>query len=105
MEKFYYTIGEVAELLGESTSLVRFWTNSFPSLLKPTRNAKGNRLYKEGEVELLRQIHHLVKDKGFTLDGARAQITASRASVAGTVRAIETLKAIRSQLVEIKENI
>ena len=51
MEKYLYTIGEVAEILGESTSLVRFWANEFPKFIKPERNAKGNRLFKKEDVE------------------------------------------------------
>ena len=66
MEKLYYTIGEVSEILGESASLVRFWTNSFPKVLKPKRNAKGNRLYTKDDLAALQQIHLLVKEQGMT---------------------------------------
>ena len=63
MEKLYYTIGEVASILGESTSLVRFWSNSFEKYIKPHRNAKGNRLYTADDIELLKQVYYLVKIK------------------------------------------
>ena len=53
MEKLYYTIGEAAEILGESTSLVRFWSNSFPKYIKPKRNAKGNRLFTAEDMDCL----------------------------------------------------
>lgn len=105
MEKLYYSIGETAEILGESVSLVRFWTNSFPKLLKPRRNAKGNRQYTAADVELLKQIHYLVKDKGLTLEGAEKQLTAGKASVSNSVKALDSLKAIRAQLMEIKNSI
>ena len=75
MEKLFYTIGEVAEEIGESVSLVRFWTNSYPKLVKPKRNAKGNRLYSATDIETLKQLHYLVKDNGLTLDGAVRKIT------------------------------
>lgn len=104
MEKLYYSIGEVAEILGEAPSLVRFWTNTFSRFLKPSRNGKGNRQYKAEEVEVLKQIHLLVKDKGLTLEGAAKQLAEGRQSVSNSVKALESLKAIREQLVEIKEN-
>ena len=56
MEKIYYSIGETAEILGESTSLVRFWTNSFEKFLNPRRNAKGNRIYTADEIDTLKEI-------------------------------------------------
>ena len=105
MEKLFYTIGEVAEEIGESVSLVRFWTNSYPKLVKPKRNAKGNRLYSASDVETLKQLHFLVKDKGLTLDGAVRKITGEKASVSNSVKAIDSLKAIRAQLMEIKNSI
>ena len=72
MEKVFYTIGEVAEILGESASLVRYWTNTFSKFLKPKRNAKGNRLYKKEDIDTIKQIHLLVKTEGMTLEGASA---------------------------------
>jgi len=105
MEKLYYTISETAELLGESVSLVRFWSNSFPKLIKPKRNAKGNRQYTVADIEVLKQIHFLVKDKGLTLEGAGKQISAEKSPVSNSVKAIESLKEIRAQLMEIKNSI
>lgn len=105
MEKLFYTIGEVAEEIGESVSLVRFWTNSYPKLVKPRRNAKGNRLYSASDIETLKQLHYLVKDKGLTLDGAVRKITGEKASVSNSVKALDSLKAIRAQLMEIKNSI
>lgn len=105
MEKLFYSISETADILGESVSLVRFWSNSFPKLLKPRRNAKGNRQYTAEDIEVLKQIHYLVKDKGLTLEGAEKQLSASRASVSNSVKAIESLKEIRAQLMEIKNSI
>ena len=105
MEKLFYSIGEVAGILGESVSLVRFWSNSFPRLIKPQRNAQGNRQFSAADVETFKQIHHLVKDKGLTLEGAAQQLAADRRGVDRNVKAIESLKEIRAQLVEIKKNI
>jgi DNA-binding transcriptional MerR regulator len=105
MEKLYYSIGEVAEALGESVSLVRFWSNSFPKLTKPQRNAKGNRQFTAADLATFKQIHYLVKERGLTLEGAALQLSADRRPVDRSVKAIESLKQIRAQLVEIKKNI
>ncbi len=105
MEKLYYSISEAAEILGESVSLVRFWSNSFPKLLKPKRTAKGNRQYTAQDIELLKQIHFLVKDKGLTLEGAAKQISVAKASVSNSVKAIDSLKEIRAQLMGIKNSL
>ncbi len=104
MERLYYTISEVAQILGESVSLVRFWSNSFPKFVNPRRNAKGNRLYTKSNLEALSQIHYLVKEQGLTLEGAARQMAADRASVEGRVKAIESLKSIRAQLDDILKN-
>ena len=105
MEKLYWTIGEVAGLLGENVSAVRFWTNSFPELLKPVRTAKGDRRYTADDIETLRQIRFLLKDKGYSLEGAKQQFAADRAKVSGRVKAIGILEGIRERLVEIKKSL
>ncbi|MGN0201327.1 MAG: MerR family transcriptional regulator [Candidatus Cryptobacteroides sp.] len=104
-EKLYYTIGEVSSLLGESTSLVRFWTNSFSRFLKPKRNAKGNRLYTSEDIAVLKQIHLLVKVQGMTLDGAAKKMSADKKAVDGKVKVLESLKNIRKQLVEVRKSL
>ena len=105
MEKIYYSIGETAEILGESTSLVRFWTNSFEKFLNPRRNAKGNRIYTTDEIDTLKQIHLLVKEQGMTLEGAARKLAEDRRSVDSRVKALDTLKEIRAQLVEIRSSL
>ena len=103
MEKIYWTIGEVAELLGEAPSAVRFWANSFPKYVKPARNAKGNRQFTAADVEALKRIRHLVKEEGLTLEGAARKMAGDHRKVDARVRALETLRSIRSRLVEVKE--
>ncbi len=105
MEKLYYTIGEVAEILDENTSLVRFWSNSFTKYLKPKRNAKGNRLYTKEDLETLKQIHYLVKEQGMTLDGAAKKMAADRKKVDSKVKVLDSLKTIRKQLVSVKKSL
>lgn len=92
-------------MLGESSSLVRFWTNSFSRYLKPKRNAKGNRLYTQEEIEVLKQIHLLVKVQGMTLDGAAKKMSSDKKAVDGKVKVLESLRSIREQLVEVRKSL
>ncbi len=103
MDKLYYTIGEVSEILGENASLVRFWSNSFPKYIKPKRNAKGNRLYTAEDLECLKQVHLLVKEQGMTLEGASKKLAADRKKIEGRVKVLDSLKEIRKQLVAVKK--
>lgn len=105
MEKLYYTIGEAAEVIGESVSLVRYWSDNFSRFLKPHRNAKGNRLYTADDIEVLKQIYHLVKVNGMTLSGASKKMLEDRKRVESRVKAVDSLKAIRQQLVEIRKTL
>lgn len=103
MEKMFYTIGEVADILGESTSLVRFWSNSFPTFIKPERNAKGNRRFTPSDVDTLKQIHLLVKGNGMTLEGAAKKMRESHRTVDSRTKALDSLKEIRRQLADVKK--
>ena len=105
MEKFFYTIGEVADILGESTSLVRFWSNEFPKFIKPKRNAKGNRLFSKEDVDTFKHIHLLVKVQGLTLEGAATRLSGDRKEVISKSRVLDTLKSIRQQLSEIRQDL
>lgn len=105
MEKFLYTVGEVADILGENTSLVRFWANEFPKFIKPQRNAKGNRLFTKEDVETFKYIHVLVKVEGLTLEGAAKRLKGDRKDVINKARVLESLRNIRQQLTEIKEDL
>lgn len=105
MEKYLYTIGEVSEILGESTSLVRFWSNEFPKFIRPQRNAKGNRLFTKEDVETFKHIHLLVKVEGLTLEGAAKRLKGDRKDVINKARVLESLRNIRKQLDEIKEDL
>ena len=105
MEKYLYTIGEVADILGENVSLVRFWSNEFPKFIKPQRNAKGNRLYTKDDIETFKHIHLLVKVEGLTLEGAAKRLKGDRKDVISKARVLETLKSIRQQLTEIRNDL
>lgn len=105
MDKLYYTVGEVAEILGESTSAVRFWANSFPKFIKPRRNAKGNRMFTPTDVEAFKQIHLLVKENGMTLEGAAKKMAGEKGQIEDRVKVLESLKKMRGQLEEIKKSL
>lgn len=105
MEKYLYTVGEVAEILGENTSLVRFWANEFPKFIRPQRNAKGNRLFTKEDVETFKHIHLLVKVEGLTLEGAAKRLKGEKKDVINKARILETLKGIRTQLAEIRQDL
>ena len=102
MEKYFYTVGEVAEILGESTSLVRFWANEFPKFIRPQRNAKGNRLFSKEDVETFKHIHVLVKLEGLTLEGAAKRLAGEKKNLVNKTKVLESLKDIRQQLSEIR---
>lgn len=105
MEKLFYRIGEVADILGENVSLVRFWSDSFPKFIRPRRNAKGNRLYTVADVEMFKRIHFLVKTAGLTLEGVARQLQEDTSKVDHAVRVLESLRRIRAQLTEIRNGL
>jgi DNA-binding transcriptional MerR regulator len=103
-QKMYYTIGEVADIFSVNHSLIRFWEKEFP-ILKPKKNKKGNRLFTPTDLENLRIIFHLVKERGFTLEGARKKMRENKGDVAKNVDVVNKLIAIRARLVTIRENL
>ncbi len=104
VEKLYYQIGEVAEMFAEPVSTIRFWENEF-EILKPKKNNKGNRLFTQDDLKNLRVIHHLLREKGMTIDGARRYLKLNREEADFKMEIAESLKNIRSMLLEIKENL
>lgn len=105
LEKLYYSIGEVADILGESTSLVRFWSDTFSDFVKPERNKKGNRKFTPSDVESLKVIHHLVKDLKMTLDGAAARMKVDRSGLDKKTEVVGRLRGIRESLLEISKSL
>lgn len=103
MRKILYTIGEVADILGENVSLVRFWSDTFPKFIRPVRNAKGNRMFSDEDVTTFRQIHYLVRT-GLTLEGVAKRLRDDRASVETELKVLDSLKSIRDQLVEVRSS-
>lgn len=105
-EKLFYSMGEVAELFDVNQSLIRHWESQF-SVLRPKRNKKGNRLFSPQDVENLKLIYHLVKERGMTLDGAKKALRQHRSDggVRRDAELMERLQRIRSLLLEVREDL
>ena len=101
--KLYYSIGEVAAMLGVRTSVLRFWENEF-DCLKPVKTSRGARNYTEHDIELLRRIHYLTRECGYTLEGAREQMR-SRPVEDPKMEVVNNLTDLRNFLVELKETL
>jgi DNA-binding transcriptional MerR regulator len=104
VEKLYYAIGEVAEMLGEPISTIRFWENEF-DVLKPMKNKKGNRLFTPSDIKNLKIIHHLLKDEGMTLSGAKKRLSEKWVETDYKYEINESLMKIKTMLLDIKDNI
>ena len=104
IEKLYYSIGEVAEIFGVAPSLIRFWETEF-DVIKPKKNRKGNRQFTKEDIDNVRTIYHLVKEKGFTLQGAKEMLRNDNQSVRDKMELLESLKNVRTFLVELREKL
>ena len=103
-EKLFYTIGETAKMFNVNVSLIRFWEKEF-SILKPKKNNKGNRLFTQKDFDNLKTIYFLVKEKGYTLDGAKRKIKENKEDKTDHLTVIRHLKEIRKFLVELKDQL
>lgn len=98
LNKKYYRIAEVAELIGVPASTLRFWETQFPSVLKPRRNAGGTRFYRPSDVEALRMIHYLLKERGLKVEAARAELARNPEGTTRRYEVVARLRSIRSRL-------
>ena len=103
-EKRYYGIGEVAKAFDVNTSLIRFWEKEF-DILKPKKNAKGNRKFTPEDIKNLKFIFHLVKERGFTLEGAKTHLKEERKKSLDTFEIISKLENVKAQLNKIKSEL
>ncbi|MDC8001079.1 MerR family transcriptional regulator [Aequorivita todarodis] len=103
-EKLYYGIGEVAEAFGVNTSLIRFWEKEFDAL-KPKKNAKGNRKFTPQDIKNLELIFHLVKERGFTLEGAKIHLKENKQKTLDRFEIIRKLESVKAELLKIKEQL
>ena len=97
LSKKFYRIGDVAEILNVPTSTLRFWEKQF-TVIKPKRNAKNIRVYTARDIETIKMIYYLVKEKGLKLDAAQAMIRRNRDGISKQFEVVERLKQVREQL-------
>jgi len=103
-EKRYYGIGEVAKAFGVNTSLIRFWEKEF-DVINPKKNAKGNRKFTPEDINNLKFIYHLVKERGFTLEGAKTHLKEEKKKSLDNFEIISKLEAVKNQLTKIKNSL
>ena len=104
IEKLFYPIGEVAQMFEVSVSAIRYWEKEF-DILKPKKNKKGNRMFTKKDVDNLKIIYHLTKERGFTLEGAKKKLRENKADTIDNVEIINHLKSIRQFLVEFRKEL
>jgi DNA-binding transcriptional MerR regulator len=107
LTKLYYSIGEVASIFDVNTSLIRFWEKEFTQI-QPKKNKKGERLFTVKDIELFNKIYQLVKEEGYTLDGAKKALKSKTIAVKTAINTtdnselIEKLEKIKAQLLQLK---
>ncbi len=103
-DKRYFKIGEIAKAFGVNASLIRFWENEF-IILQPKKNKKGNRLFTQDDVKNLKLIYHLVKEKGYTLEGAKNKLKQNPEKISDNHQIIVRLESIKNELLKIKNQL
>ena len=100
----YYSIGEVAKIFDVNPSLIRFWEGEF-DVLQPKKNRKGNRLFTQEDIENIKVIYHLVKEKGFTLSGAKEEMKKNPDELKDQQKVIQSLEKLKTFLLDIKDHL
>lgn len=104
IEKLFYPIGEVAQMFNVSVSSIRYWEKEF-EILKPKKNKKGNRMFTKKDVDNIRIIYHLTKERGFTLEGAKKKLRENKGDTIDNIEIINHLKNIRKFLIEFRREL
>jgi DNA-binding transcriptional MerR regulator len=104
IEKLYYSIGEVAQKFDVNVSLLRYWEKEF-DILKPKKNKKGNRLFTKKDVENIEVIYHLVKERGFTLEGAKKKLSENKSDTIENIEIVNRLKKIKEFLLNLSSEL
>lgn len=102
-DKLYYSIGEVAKAFDVNTSLIRYWEQEFP-IIRPKKNKKGNRYFTPEDIKNFEMIFYLVKEKGYTLDGARIALTTNN-RISETISVINRLEFVKAELEKLKKSL
>ncbi|PQJ79595.1 MerR family transcriptional regulator [Polaribacter porphyrae] len=103
-EKRYYKIGEVAKAFNVNTSHIRFWEKEF-AIIKPKKNAKGNRLFTQEDIKNFKLIYNLVKERGFTLEGAKQKLKKNPQGIFNNQEIITRLESVKAELLKIKNSL
>ena len=103
MAKIYYTINEVATFVKEPESTLRFWGDEFPDLIKPHRNERGVRQYKESDIQDIRLIQHFIRDRGLTLEGVRKKLKNNKEGAIKQAGVVLRLKNIKAELKSLND--
>jgi len=104
LDKLYYTIGEVAEMFEVSRSLLRYWENEF-SFLTPRKNRKGDRLFTKENIQQIQIIYTLVKERGFTLEGAKQELRKEKGTLSEQVDLVDRLKSAYQRLKDLDDKL
>ncbi len=104
LDKLYYTIGEVAEMFGVSRSLLRYWEHEF-AYLTPRKNRKGDRLFTKENIQQIQIIYNLVKERGFTLEGAKQELKKEKSTLTEQADLMGKLKNIHQRLKDLEEKL
>ena len=104
MERLYYSIGEVAKMFNVNTSLIRFWEKEF-DIIKPKKNKKGNRLFTQQDVDNFYVIYNLVKERGYTLQGAKEKLKKNKDDTIKNIEIVKSLNKVKKFLIEIKKEL
>jgi DNA-binding transcriptional MerR regulator len=99
-EKLYYSIGEVSEMFGVNPSLIRFWEKEF-NIIHPQKNKKGNRVFTAKDIDTIRLIYNLVKEKGYTIQGARDHLANHKSEAEKKIEVVKSLQEIKGFLMEL----
>ena len=100
-KKIFYSIGEVAEMFGVTEPTLRYWEKEF-NTIKPSKTSKGTRQYKEEDIEAIRLVHYLVKEKGLTLAGAKRKLKENKETVTNTEEIVHRLKTVKEELILLR---
>ena len=104
IKKLFYTIGEVSKILNVNVSLIRFWDNEF-DIIKPKKNKKGNRLFSENDLKNLKIIHHLLKNNGFTIKGAKKALKSKKNDFQKNIFLKDKLLEFKKFLVSLRDSL
>ena len=104
IEKIFYTIGEVADLFAVNTSNIRFWESEF-DIIKPQKNTKGNRLFTKEDIENIKLIYYLLKERGMTIKGAQKKLKENKEDTIKNFEVVNRLQEIKRSLLEIKDEL